>query len=72
MLELLGVAPRELVRTGEEAYSALGLDEADDAALVAAMSEHPRLIQRPVVIAGDRAAIGRPPERALELLDDAG
>lgn len=71
LLECLDMAPRALLRTGEEAYRALGLDDPtlDDAALVAAMHAHPRLIERPILVNGNRAAIGRPPERVLEILD---
>lgn len=71
VLTLLGTHdPRQMVRTGERIYRELGLDEADRDALLDAMVEHPRLIERPIVIRGDRAVIGRPPERVEELLDD--
>lgn len=71
LLGLLGLGPRELMRTGEAEYTELGLDDPtlDDDALIAAMHAHPRLIERPIFVAGDRAVIGRPPERVLELLD---
>lgn len=70
VLGKLGIGPRQLLRTGEEAYASLGLaDESlDDDALIAAMVAHPRLIERPVFINGDRAVIGRPPEQVLDLL----
>lgn len=73
VLDLLGMQPWELVRTGEHAYRELGMAgwERTDAAAetwVEAMAEHPRLIQRPVVIDGDRAVLGRPPEDVRELL----
>ncbi|MCJ8169285.1 arsenate reductase (glutaredoxin) [Atopomonas sediminilitoris] len=70
LLIKLGISPRELLRTGEEAYKNLNLADpsVSDAALIAAMTEHPKLIERPIFIAGDRAVIGRPPERVLELL----
>lgn len=68
VLDLLGIAPRALMRTKEAVYKELGLASVtDDAKLIAAMAEHPRLIERPVVIHGARAAIGRPPEHVLEL-----
>jgi arsenate reductase (glutaredoxin) len=60
--------PRALVRTGEAVYRELGLAGADRDALLDAMVAHPILLERPVVIAGDRAVVGRPPERVLELL----
>ncbi len=70
MLGRLGVPARQLLRTGEDEYRALGLDDPalGEDALIAAMAKHPRLIERPVLAAGDRAVIGRPPERVLELL----
>ncbi|NUS38887.1 MAG: arsenate reductase (glutaredoxin) [Lysobacter sp.] len=70
LLRLLGLPPRALLRTGEEDYAALGLDDPalDDEALLAAMHAHPRLIERPILVHGGRAVIGRPPERVLDLL----
>jgi arsenate reductase len=61
--------PRAMMRTGEADYKELGLATADRDQLLDAMTEHPILIERPIVIRGDRAVIGRPPEKALELLD---
>lgn len=71
LLTLLGLGARELLRTGETEYKALGLDDPalGEDALIAAMHAHPRLIERPILVVGDRAVIGRPPERVLELLD---
>lgn len=67
---LLGIDdPREMMRTNEALYRELGLAGADRDALLEAMAEHPILIERPIVIRGDSAVIGRPPERVLELLD---
>ena len=70
VLGLLGFDdPRQMMRTGESVYRELGLAEVEDrGALLDAMVEHPILIERPIVIRGDRAVIGRPPERLLELL----
>jgi len=70
LLRKLGISARELIRKGEAEYRELGLaDEGlDEAELIAAMTSHPRLIERPIVIAGQRAAIGRPPESVLEIL----
>jgi arsenate reductase len=67
----LAMAPRDLMRKKEAAYEELGLaDEArTEAELVAAMSSHPVLIERPVVFREGRAALGRPPENVLILLD---
>jgi arsenate reductase len=71
LLRQLGMSPRELMRTGEADYLDLGLDDPalDDAALIAAMVEHPNLIERPIVVANGRAAIGRPPEAVLAILE---
>lgn len=70
VLGLLGADdPRAMMRTGEPVYRELGLAGASRDRLFDAMIEHPILIQRPIVIHGDRAVIGRPPERALELFD---
>ncbi len=69
VLAMLGRAPRELMRTGEADYKAQGLkDVSDDTALIAAMAATPKLIERPVVITGDKAALGRPPESVLDIL----
>jgi arsenate reductase (glutaredoxin) len=60
--------PRTIVRTGEPVYRELGLATADRDALLDALAAHPVLIERPIVIVGDRAVVGRPPERVRELL----
>jgi arsenate reductase len=60
--------PRSIMRTGEAVYKELGLAGADRAALLDAMVAHPILIERPIVIRGDRAVVGRPPENVLDLL----
>lgn len=70
LLAKLGYAARQLLRSGEDEYKALNLADPtlDDEALIAAMVEHPRLIERPILVVGDKAVVGRPPERVLELL----
>lgn len=70
LLDMLGMTPRELMRTSEAEYSELGLDDPalDDTALIAAMVSHPRLIERPIVVSHGKAAIGRPPEAVLSIL----
>lgn len=66
----LGMSPWELLRRGEKIFRELGLTkESGDHALISAMSQHPILIERPVVIHGASAALGRPPENVLSLLD---
>jgi arsenate reductase len=61
--------PREMIRTKEPEYEDLGLADAGRDELLDAMAKHPILIQRPIVIRGDRAVIARPPDRLLSLLD---
>ncbi|UNK43706.1 arsenate reductase (glutaredoxin) [Luteimonas sp. S4-F44] len=70
LLQHLGLGPRALLRTGEPAYAELGLADPtlDDAAIIAAMVAHPKLIERPILVHGDRAVVGRPTERLLDLL----
>lgn len=70
ILEKLGVGPRDVIRKGEKVYKQLELDDAalSDTALITAMVEHPILIERPIVVNGDKAAVGRPPENVLEIL----
>jgi arsenate reductase len=61
--------PRQIVRTKEPVYAELGLGSASGDELLDAMAANPILIQRPIVIHGDRAVVARPPERLLELFD---
>jgi arsenate reductase len=70
LLTLLGLEPRALMRTKEAVYTELGLNNPalSRAELIAAMVAHPRLIERPIVVSGDKAVIGRPPEKVLSLL----
>ncbi len=69
VLGLLGADdPRAIMRTGEAVYQELGLAGAERDALLDAMVANPILIERPIVIRGDRAVVGRPPENVLDLL----
>ncbi|CAB1275665.1 arsenate reductase (glutaredoxin) [Candidatus Nitrosacidococcus tergens] len=70
ILNLLGKPPRELIRQGEPEYKIHGLDNPNlsDKELIEAMCAYPILIERPIVLAGGRAVIGRPPESILEIL----
>jgi arsenate reductase len=70
LLDALGLEPRGLMRRKEDEYRAAGLDDPQlsHADLVRAMVEHPRLIERPIAVNGDRAAVGRPPEQVLQVL----
>jgi arsenate reductase len=70
VLKLLGTDdPRVLIREGEPEYKELGLADASQEELLDALASHPALLQRPVVIRGDRAVVARPAEKVLELLD---
>lgn len=70
ILQLLGLEPRQLMRTKESIYQELGLDDKNLSReqLIAAMVANPILIERPIVINNGKAAIGRPPETVLEIL----
>jgi arsenate reductase len=69
VLRKLGMRPRELMRTKEKLYRELGLKEVeDDEKLIEAMAEHPKLIERPIVIKGDKAVVARPETRIDEIL----
>ena len=69
LLDMLGVSPREIMRTKEAIYKELGLkDVEDDDKLIEAMVEHHKLIERPIVIKDGKAVIGRPPTKVLELV----
>ena len=70
ILDMLGLEPRELMRTKETEYKEAGLDDEDLSRkqLIAAMVKYPKLIERPIVIKNGKAAIGRPPEKVLEIL----
>ena len=69
LLDKLGMTAAQLVRRGEEAYKELGLgkDSTEDE-LVAAMAQRPKLIERPIVVHGDTAVLGRPPENVLDII----
>ena len=70
LLAKLDMTPRELMRTKEDEYGELRLDDPtlDDDALIRAMAAHPRLIERPILVNGERAVLGRPPERVLDIV----
>lgn len=71
LMGLLGIDdPRAMMRTGEPVYGELGLAGAGRDELLEAVAAHPILLERPIVVRGDRAVIARPPERVLELLGE--
>lgn len=73
LLQQLSMSARELLRAGEKVYKSLNLGEEglSEQALISAIAEHPILMERPVLVCGERAVIGRPPERVLELVDSS-
>ena len=70
LVRQLDMPVRELLRTGEKEYETLGLSspELTEARIIEAIARHPRLLERPIVVNGNRAVIARPPERLKELL----
>lgn len=70
ILQKLNIEPRELIRKSEAEYKDAGLDNPglDHQSLISGMVANPKLIERPIVLANDKAAIGRPPENVLSIL----
>lgn len=70
ILQALDIGPRKLMRTGEKEHKEQGLDdpELDRETLIKAMVATPKLIERPIVIKGNKVAVGRPPENVLNIL----
>ncbi len=70
LLKLLDLGPRALLRKKEPEYKQAKLDNPDltDAQIIHAMVKHPKLIERPIVVSGGKAALGRPPEHVLRIL----
>lgn len=71
LLSRLGMQPSELVRKGEKIFKELGLHQATttEQQIFDAMLQNPKLIERPIVLVGDKAAVTRPPENVLNLID---
>lgn len=70
LLKKLGMSARDLLRKGEDAYKENNLkdDSLSEAQLIGAMAEYPKLIERPIVVKGSKAVLGRPPENVLQLI----
>lgn len=69
IIKKLGVTGIDIVRTGEDEYKASGLTkDSDDNEVIEAILKAPKLLQRPIVVSGDHARVGRPPECVLEIL----
>ena len=71
IINLLKLKPRDLLRKGEDEYKALNLKDTtiDDSEIIKLMSKYPKLIERPIVISGKNAILGRPPENVLSLIN---
>ena len=68
LLAKLGLSPRQLLRKKEAKEAGLDAPNLSDAQLIAGMAKHPITIERPIVVKGNRAALGRPPEAVLKIL----
>lgn len=70
LLSKLGISARDLLRKGEDAYKENGLSDKSlsEEVLIQAMTQFPKLIERPIVVKGSKAVLGRPPENVLELI----
>ncbi len=69
LLAKLSMTAGQLVRSGEDVYKECGLHkDSSDEQVLAAMAQHPKLIERPIVVMGNRAVLGRPPENVLALI----
>ena len=67
--KILSKSPKDIIRKSEKGYKLLKIDKIDrDDDLIEAMVKHPKLIERPIVISGEKGIIGRPPENVLKLL----
>lgn len=72
LLKVLGLRPRDIIRTKEESFAALALNLDDDAAVLRALVKHPELLERPIVVQGSKAVVARPPEKLRELFKTEG
>src|SRR5277367_4418269 len=68
LLKMLGLAPRQLLRSKEAAEAGIDAKALSDDKLLEAMSQHPIVIERPIVVNGEKAALGRPPESVTKIL----
>lgn len=68
IISALGVSPKDIIRKKEAKEEGVDANVLNDADLIKAMAEHPRIIERPIVVSGDKAAMGRPPENVLAIL----
>lgn len=71
LVAMLGIAAADLARKKESAEAGLDLKTATENDVIAAMASHPAIIERPIVVDGDRAVLGRPPENVIALMEKA-
>lgn len=69
LLNVLKVEAKEIIRTKEDIFATLNIDLNDKNSILEAIAKHPELLERPIIVRGEKAVIGRPPERVLELKD---
>lgn len=69
LLKKLGLKPADVIRKSEDEYKIYAKKDLSDAEWIDAIAQHPILLERPIVVRGDRAVVGRPPETVLKLLD---
>lgn len=67
LFKALGKSPKDVLRTKEDEYKALSINFNNDTEVIDAIIAHPKILERPIVVKGDKAIIGRPPENVLEL-----
>ena len=68
IISLLGIKPKDIIRKSEQDYKNLTLDLDNDTEVTEAITKYPKILERPIIINGDKATIGRPPEKILEIL----
>lgn len=68
IIKKLGLKARDIVRTKEDAFKSLKIDLENDSQVIAALAKHPVLLERPIVVVGEKAALGRPPENVKKIL----
>jgi len=70
IVKKLNISPKELVRTADQAFKDTGLeiDSMSDSEVIEAICKHPEILQRPIVVCGDKAVIGRPPGNVLDII----
>ena len=68
LVKMLGVKPADVLRTKEVKAAGLNLSDASDNEVIKAMVKNPKIIERPIVVSGKKAVLGRPPENVLEII----